>query len=79
VAQEAKDSSDMLMHKQQVEQKKLLLERKRKNLKAQIASLQAEFEADEAESLKLIGIEETRIANIAKDRKVMATSRKSKK
>jgi len=79
VAQEAKDSSELFIHKQLVEQKKLLLERKRKNLKAQIASLQAEFEADEAESLKLISIEESRIANITKNRKDMATSRKSKK
>jgi len=79
VAQEAKDSSELFIHKQLVEQKKLLLERKRKNLKAQIASLQAEFEADEAESLKLISIEESRIANIIKNRKDMATSRKSKK
>jgi circadian clock protein KaiC len=77
VAQEAKDGSELLMHKQLIEQKKLLLERKRKSLTARIASLQAEFDAEEAESQKLIGIEEARIANIVKNRKEMATSRKS--
>ena len=77
IAQEAKDNSDLLTHKQLIEQKKLQLERKRKNLRAQIESLKTEFEAEEAESLKLIGTEEARIATIAKDRKEMATSRKS--
>jgi len=39
--------------------------------------LQAEFEAEEAESLKLIRIEEIRMAKIIKDQKDMALSRKS--
>jgi len=77
VAQEAKDNSEHLIHKELIEQKKLALDRKRKNLQSQIASLQAEFEAEEAESLKLIGIEEIRIANTVKDQKNMALSRRA--
>jgi circadian clock protein KaiC len=77
VAQEAKDNSEQLMHKELIEQKKLTLDRKRKNLKAQIAALQAEFESEEAESLKLITIEENRIKNSLKDLSEIALSRKS--
>ncbi len=78
VAQEAKDSSYKLINKQLVEQKRLLLERKRKSLETQIAALQSEFVAEEAELLKLIEIEEARIANIDFSREEMALSRKSK-
>jgi circadian clock protein KaiC len=77
VAQEAKDNADQLMHKELIEQKKLTLDRKRKNLKSQIAALQAEFESEEAESLKLITIEENRIKSSLKDLKEIALSRKS--
>ncbi len=77
VAQEAKDNTERLMHKELIEQKKLTLDRKRKNLQSQIASLQAEFEAEEAESLKLIEIEEIRNANILKGQKNMALSRRA--
>jgi circadian clock protein KaiC len=77
VAQEAKDNTEHLIHKELIEQKKLALDRKRKNLQSQIASLQAEFEAEEAESLKLIGIEEIRNTNILKGQKNMALSRRA--
>ena len=77
VAQEAKDNAEHLIHKELIEQKKLALFRKRKNLQSQIASLEAEFEAKEAESLKLIGIEELRVTNIVKDQKDMALSRRA--
>ena len=77
VAREAKDKSEKPLHKQEIEQKKLALERKRKNLEAHILELKAEFEAEEAESLKLIGIEEELLTNIVNDRNEMAISRKS--
>lgn len=77
VAQETKDKSERLLNNQLLEQKKLTLERKRKNLEAKIASLKTEFEAEQAESLTLIGIEEARITNIATGQKEMAMSRKS--
>jgi len=76
-AQEAKDKSEKLLHKQEIEQKKLALERKRKNLEAHILELQAEFEAEESESLRLIGIEEELLTNIVNDRNEMAISRRS--
>ena len=77
VAQEAKDNSEQLMHKELIEQKKLALEHKRKNLQAQISTLKSEFEAEEVESLKLIGIEEIRLANIVKGQKDIALSRRA--
>jgi circadian clock protein KaiC len=76
IAQEAKDNSEKLLQMQEIEQKKLALERKRENLKAQIAALQSEFEADEAETKKLIAIEEKRISDNVKSQKEMASSRK---
>ena len=77
VAQEAKDDSEQLMHKELIEQKKLALDRKRKNLQSQITSLQSEFEAEESESFKLIEIEEIRLANIVKGQKDIALSRRA--
>lgn len=77
IAQETKDNAEHLLDKQLLEQKKLTLERKRKNLEAKIASLKTEFEAEQAESLTLIGIEEGRITNIATGQKEMARSRKA--
>jgi circadian clock protein KaiC len=76
VAQEAKDNEEFLTQKQLLEQKKLNLERKKKSLKARISELQAEFEAEESESLKLIEIEENRITNVAKVHRQMEVSRK---
>lgn len=77
ITQEAKDNSEKLMHFQEIEQKKLALERKRKNLMAQIATLQSEFEAEEAVTKKMIEIEENRILVNAKDQEKIVLSRKS--
>ncbi len=75
VAQEAKDNTEHLLQRELIEQKKLALERKRKNLQSRIAALQVEFEAEEAEALKLIGIEELHNENIVQEQKNMARSR----
>ncbi len=77
VAQETKDKSEQLLHRQLIEQKKLTLERKRKNIEAQIAELKNEFEAEEAEAVKLMEIEEAQVSTFAKGRKEMAVSRHS--
>lgn len=77
IAQEAKDNAEKLLQKRAIEQQKLALERKRKKLEAQIAVLRTQFEAEEAESLKLIGMEENRAAVSATTEKEMFMSRKA--
>ena len=61
-----------------MERHKTNLERKRKNLEARIADLRSEFETEEAESMKLIGIEENRLLMDTAGEKEMAVSRKAK-
>lgn len=78
LAQEARDNSEKSRLSQAIEQRKLNLERKRKTLEAQIAALRIEFEAEEAESMKLIGIDENRLFVNDTGEKEMAMSRKSK-
>jgi circadian clock protein KaiC len=75
LAQEEKDITEQSVHKQVIEQKKLALDRKRKSLEAQIEVLKAEFMAEEAESLKLIAIEEASLLSYSVDRDAMARSR----
>ena len=78
LAQEARDNSEKYLLRQAIEQRKLNLERKRKSLEAQIAALKSEFDAEEAESLKLIGIDENRLRMELAGEKEMALSRKAK-
>jgi circadian clock protein KaiC len=79
LAQEAKDISEKLIHEQMIEQQKLTLERKRKNMEAQISALRTEFEAEKMEALKLIAIEKnrTRMSSLSLDE--MKISRKAEK
>jgi circadian clock protein KaiC len=78
LAQEARDNSEKYLLRQAIEQRKLNLEKKRKSLEAQIAALKSEFDAEEAESLKLIGIDENRLMMELAGEKEMALSRKAK-
>jgi circadian clock protein KaiC len=77
VAQEAKDLSASLIQKQEIEQQKLALERKRKELETHIEALKVQFEAEKTESLKLIRIKEDQLGSEAMAQKNMALSRKS--
>jgi hypothetical protein len=78
LAREAQDNTERTLLSEAIEQRKFALERKRKALEAQIDSLKKEFEAEEAESMKLIGIEENRMLVNVAGQKSMAESRKSK-
>jgi hypothetical protein len=53
------------------------LERKRKVLEAQIASLYADFESEESEAIKMIGTEQNMTKRLEQDKIEMAASRKS--
>jgi circadian clock protein KaiC len=77
LTQEAKEKAEKLLRQQEIEQKQVGLVTKKKLLEAKIAALQAEFESEEAESLKLIGIDKARIEKIAWEHKDMAKSRKA--
>jgi circadian clock protein KaiC len=77
LAQEAKENAEQLLCQQEIERKQLELERKRKAMEAQIAVLQAEFEVEETEALKVIGLDEARYKRLSQDRREMARSRKA--
>jgi circadian clock protein KaiC len=76
LTQEAQDLAMKLMRQQNVERGQLGLERKRKALEAQIAALRAEFEAQETETLSIIGQEKAQAAQLAQERGDMGLSRK---
>jgi circadian clock protein KaiC len=75
VAHEARDASAALSARLEVEQKQLLLERKRKALDAQIVALHLELEAEEHESRELIARERLKLKKWEQDRSKMASSR----
>jgi circadian clock protein KaiC len=75
VTQEAKDASEAMLAKQEIERKHLLMERKRKVLDAQIAALQLDLETEEQESQQLIAQEKLKIVKWERDRGEMARSR----
>lgn len=76
IAQEAREKEIKLLHEQEIENRRNALERKRLVMEAKIAAIRAEFEAEEAESSKLIGTDQARIENIEYEHKEMAQSRK---
>ncbi len=75
LSQETKDDAEQLMRQQEIVRKQLEIERKRKAMEAQIVLLQSEFEAEELETLKVIGIEKARNERFDLDRAKMAKSR----
>jgi circadian clock protein KaiC len=77
LAQEAQDQAMQMARKQEIERRQLELERKRNTLEAQIAAMRAEFEAEEAESLKIIGQEQAQETQLAQERVDMGLSRKA--
>ena len=77
LAQEAQEQAAQTIHDQEVEQRKLDLERKRKVMEAQIAAIRAEFEAQETEAMNIIGQEHAREAHQTQERVDMALSRKA--
>jgi circadian clock protein KaiC len=77
LSQEMKDSAEQEMHQQEIKRKQFGLERKRVAMEAQIAELQAELEAEESETLKIINMEKARTARFTQDQSKMAKSRKA--
>jgi circadian clock protein KaiC len=76
LSQEAKDEAEQLARQQEIGRSQYGLERKREAMEAQILLLRSEFEAEESEALKAIGIEKAKIQRITQDRARMAKNRK---
>ena len=76
LSQETKDEAEQLLRQQEIGRKQFGLERKREAMEAQIILLQSEFEAEESEALKVIGIEKARNERFVQDKAKMAKSRK---
>ena len=68
LSQETKDEAEQLLHQQEIERKQFGLERKREAKEAQIVLLRSEFEAEESEALKVIGIEKARNDRFTQDK-----------
>jgi circadian clock protein KaiC len=79
VSQEALEDAEVLIRKHNIERKNREIERKRKALEVQIASLHANFEAEESESIKIIDTEQNMIKRLEQDKLRMAESRKADK
>jgi circadian clock protein KaiC len=77
LAQEAQEQAGKLTREQETERRQLELERKRKALEAQIAAMRAEFEAQETETLNIIGQERGQKAQLLQERVDMGLSRKA--
>jgi circadian clock protein KaiC len=76
ITKEAKEKAEQLLRNQEIENKQLALDRKRKALNAQIDFLKAEFEAEEIETLKNIELNKLRENLLLQDRVDMAKNRK---
>jgi circadian clock protein KaiC len=77
LVQEAQEKAVQTLREQEVESRKLELERKRGVLEAQIAAMQAEFALQEVASMKIIGRELAQETQLAQERTEMGLSRKA--
>jgi circadian clock protein KaiC len=77
LVQEAQERAVQIVREQEVESRKLELERKRTVLEAQITALRAEFAVEEVASIKIIGQERAQEAQLAQERTDMGLSRKA--
>jgi circadian clock protein KaiC len=76
-SQEAKETAEILLRRQQTEAKRRELERKRQALEARIVAMQKDFEAEEEEAKRIIGEEATREDLLQTDRQRMAVTRQA--
>jgi circadian clock protein KaiC len=76
LSQETRDDAEQLLRQQEIVRKQITLERKREAMEAQIILLRSEFEAEQSEALKVIGIEKARDERFTHDKATMAKSRK---
>ena len=77
LAQEAKETAEQASRRQEVLRKQLEIERKRKAMEARITLLEAEFETEKADALRVIDFQEKASERLENDREVMANKRKA--
>lgn len=77
LSQETKDDAEQLLRQQDIGRREFELERKRKAMEAQIVMLRLEFEAEEAEALKIIKSEKVKDERFTQNKAKMAKSRKA--
>jgi circadian clock protein KaiC len=77
VAQEAKDASQALLAEQEIGAKQFALDRRRKQIEAQMDLLRLELETEEEESRRLIAREQMKVKKWEQDQAEMAVSRAS--
>ena len=75
VAQEAKEAMQVLETEQAIEQRRLIRERKRKAIEAQIAALELDLESEDVQSEQVSAQGEMMLKQVAQDRAAMAKSR----
>ncbi len=76
LSREMEDNAEKLLRQQEIGSKQFSLERKREAMEAQVVVLRSEFEAEESESLKIIGIEKARNERFREDKVEMGISRR---
>ena len=76
LSQETKDDAEQLLRQQEIGTKQFGLERKRDAMEAQVVVLRSEFQAEEAEALKVITIEKARNERFSQDKIKMGKSRR---
>lgn len=76
LSQETKDDAEQLLRQQEIGTKQFGLERKREAMEAQIIVLRSEFQAEEAEALKVITIEKALNERFVQDKVKMGKSRR---
>jgi circadian clock protein KaiC len=79
LSQEAKNDSEQLLRRQEIERKQSGIELKRAALEAQIVVLKSEFKEEESETTKLIEMERANSKKFEDDKRNMAKSRKADK
>ncbi|MBE3119942.1 MAG: circadian clock protein KaiC, partial [Candidatus Atribacteria bacterium] len=79
LTQEAQEKAALIIRDQEVDLRRIELERKRTTLEAKIAMLRAEFAVEEIASVKIIGQEQVQEAQLAHERVDMGLSRKADK
>ena len=75
LSQETRDQAAQLLRQQEIQSKQFGLERKREAMEAQIVVLRSEFEAEEAEALKVIRNEKSKEERFILDKATMAVRR----
>lgn len=77
IAKEAKENEEQMERQQQIERRQFELDRKRKAMLAKISALEEEFEAESAEILRAISLNEERNTLLLQQQGILAKSRKS--